>query len=146
MIVENRQYCQGVVSTAIGIWGCCLPSCFMQEHAGEQDQDAHPWERLHWQYTKAGMRTSFGDWWFRCSRDTWMHWGLWLWWTSPVPGMDTCWDFTCGSLQNGNPKKTTRPVYSFSHNHGSGKWLYLKGTVATIGGTHFWLPWLWEEV
>ena len=35
--------------------------------------------------------------------------------------------------------------YSFSHNHGSGKWLYLKDNYYWRY-THFWLPWLWEEV
>ena len=36
-------------------------------------------------------------------------------------------------------------LYSFSHNHGSVENGYI-WKVTTIGGTHFWLPWLWEEV
>ena len=38
-----------------------------------------------------------------------------------------------------------KSLYSFSHNHASGKWLYLKGRYYWRY-THFWLPWLWEEV
>ena len=41
--------------------------------------------------------------------------------------------------------KQIKVNYSFSHNHGSGNWPYLKGKTA-IGGTYFSLPCLWEEV
>ena len=34
-------------------------------------------------------------------------------------------------------------IYLFSHNHGSGKLPYLKGT--NLGGAHVPLPWLWEK-
>ena len=33
--------------------------------------------------------------------------------------------------------------YTFSHNHGSEKWLNLQGKT-TIGRNHFSLPWIWE--
>ena len=42
-------------------------------------------------------------------------------------------------------KKYTPEVYSFSQNHGSVE-NHPQWKVTTIGGSHFWLPWLWVEV
>ncbi len=58
----------------------------------------------------------------------------WTWWKM-VENDGTWWNIM------------VQVAYSFSHNHGKWlkqKWLYLKGR-HTIGGSHFSLPWFWEE-